>query len=62
MSFEEFQVGCHFSNSKYVAPIPPIKFRLNLNLGLGGDVVRNKIMMASVAVILNIGMERFYKF
>ena len=51
MSFEEFQDGCHGSHlvyrngmvlailNLYVAPMPHIKFRLNLTNGLGGDVV-----------------------
>ena len=51
MSFEEFQVvrhGGHFGYQNgtilanlnlYVAPMPPIKIRLNLAYGLGGDVV-----------------------
>ena len=50
-SFEEFQDGHHGSHlgywngmilailNLYVALIPPIKFRLNLTYGLGGDVV-----------------------
>ena len=51
MSFEEFQDGCHSGHlvyrngmvlailNLYVAPMPHIKFRLNLTNGLGGDVV-----------------------
>ena len=48
MSFEEFQDGSHFGYQNgmilgilnlYVTPMPPIKFRLNLTYGLGGDVV-----------------------
>ena len=51
MPFEEFQDGRHggqlgYRNGTilailnfYVAPMPPIKFRLNLTYGLGGDVV-----------------------
>ena len=48
MSFEEFQGGGHLGYrngtilailNHYVALMPPIKFRLNLTYGLGGDVV-----------------------
>ena len=51
MSFEEFQDGRHGSHlgywnrpilailNLYVAPMPPIKFQLNLTYGLGGAVV-----------------------
>ena len=51
MSFEEFQDGRHgghlgYKNRTilailnfYNAPMPPIKFRLNLTYGFGGDVV-----------------------
>ena len=51
MPFEEFQDsrhGCYLGYrdgsilailNLYVAPMPPIKFRLNLTYGLGGDVV-----------------------
>ena len=51
MSFEEFQDGHQGGHlgyrngtiltilNLYVAPMPPIKFRLNLTYGLGGDVV-----------------------
>ena len=51
MSFEKFQDGRHGSHlgyqngmilailNLYVAPMPPIKFRLNLTCGLGEDVV-----------------------
>ena len=48
MSFEEFQDGGHLgypnrtilaSLNLYVAPMPPIKFRLNLTNGLGVDVI-----------------------
>ena len=51
MSFEEFQDGHHCSHlgyrdgtilailNLYNAPMPPIKFQLNLIYGLGGDVV-----------------------
>ena len=50
-SFEEFQDGHHSGHlgyqnrtilailNLYNAPMPPIKFRLNLTYGLGGDVV-----------------------
>ena len=45
ISFEEFQ-DLGYRNGTilgilnlYVAPMPPIKFRLNLIYGLGGDVV-----------------------
>ena len=50
MSFEAFQDGHHgghlgYGNrtvlailNLYVAPMPPIKFQLNLIYGLGGDV------------------------
>ena len=49
MSFEEFQDGGHLGYRNrtilailnfYVASMSPIKFRLNLTYGLGGDVVR----------------------
>ena len=47
MPFEEFQDGHHgYRNGTilailnlYVAPIPPIKFRLNQTYGFGGDIV-----------------------
>ena len=48
MLFEEFQDGGHLGYlngtilailTLYVAPMHPIKFRLNLTCGLGGDVV-----------------------
>ena len=47
MSFEEFQDGyLSYRNGTilailnlYVAPMPPIKFRLHPTYGLGGDVV-----------------------
>ena len=52
IKFEEFQDGHHRGGhlgywnrtilailNLYVAPMPPIKFRLNLTYGLGGDVV-----------------------
>ena len=51
ISFEEFQNGRHGRHLRYrnemilailnlvVDPMPPIKFRLNLTYGLGGDVV-----------------------
>ena len=48
MSFEEFQDGGHLRYQNrmilailnlYVAPMPPIKFRLNLTYCFGGDVV-----------------------
>ena len=50
MSFEEFQDGRHgghlghqnrtiLASLNLYAPMPPIKFRLNLTYGLGGDVV-----------------------
>ena len=51
MSFEEFQDGRHggqlgYWNGKilanlnlFVAPMPPIKFQLNMTYGLGGDVI-----------------------
>ena len=48
MLFEEFQNGGHlgYPNGRiltilnlYVTPMPPIKFRLNLTYGLGGDIV-----------------------
>ena len=48
MSFEEFQDGRHLGYRNwtilailnfYNAPMPPIKFRLNLTYGLGGNVV-----------------------
>ena len=48
MSFEEFQDGRHLGYRNgtilailnlYGASMPPIKFRLNLTYGLGGDVV-----------------------
>ena len=51
MSFEEFQDGCHGGHlgypngtilailNLYVARMPPIKFRLSLTYGLGGDVI-----------------------
>ena len=51
MSFEEFQDGRHDGHlgyrngtilailNLYVAPVPPIKFRLNPTYSLGGDVV-----------------------
>ena len=45
MSFEEFQ-DLGYRNGTilailnlYVAPMPPIKFQLNLSYGLGGDVI-----------------------
>ena len=65
MSFEEVQDGCHggclgYQNGTilailnlYVAPMPPIKFWLNLSYGLGGDVI------CRMAAILVIGTERF---
>ena len=48
MSFEEFQDGSHLGYRNgmilavldlFNAPMPPIKFQLNLTYGLGGDVV-----------------------
>ena len=48
MSFEEFQDGGHLGYRNRtilailnlnVAPMPPIKFRLNLTYGLEGDIV-----------------------
>ena len=48
MSFEEFQDGGHLGYCNgtilailnlYVAPMPPLKFRLNLTYGFEGDVV-----------------------
>ena len=51
MSFEEFQDCRHGGHpgywnrtilailNHYVAQMPPIKFRLNLTYGMGGDVV-----------------------
>ena len=47
MSFEEFQDGRHgYRNGTILAmlnlcvvPMPPIKFRLNLTYGFGGDIV-----------------------
>ena len=51
MSFEEFQEGRHGGHlgyrngtilailNLYVAPMPPIKFSLNLTYGFEGDVV-----------------------
>ena len=51
MSFEEFQDGHHGGHlgyrngtilailNLYNAPMPPIKFRLNLTYGLGRDVI-----------------------
>ena len=51
MSFEEFQAGRHGSHlgyqngtilailNLYVAPMPPIKFQLNLTYCLGGDAI-----------------------
>ena len=51
MSFEEFQDGHHDGHlgyrnrtilailNLYKAPMPPIKFQLNLTYGLGGAVV-----------------------
>ena len=51
MSLEDFQDGRHdvhfgYQNGTilailnlYVAPMPPIKFRLNLTYSLGGDVI-----------------------
>ena len=51
MSFEEFQDGRHGGHLGYqngivlailnlcLTVLPPIKFRLNLTYGLGGDVV-----------------------
>ena len=51
MSFEEFQDGRNGSHlgyrngtilailNLYVAPMPPIKFRLNLTYGFGEDIV-----------------------
>ena len=65
MSFEEFQDcrhGGHFGYRNgtilailnlYVVPMPPIKFRLSLTYGLGGNVV------LGISAILDIGMERF---
>ena len=49
--FEEFQDGCHGDHlgyrnrmilailNLYKAPMPPVKFQLNLTYGLGGDVI-----------------------
>ena len=51
MSFEGFQAGCHGSHPGYrnrmilailhlcITVTPPIKFQLNRNISLGGDVV-----------------------
>ena len=47
MSFEEFQDGCHgYRNGTIlailnlcVAPMPALKFRLNLTYGFGGDII-----------------------
>ena len=51
MSFEEFQDGRHDGHLEYqngtilailnfyASPMPPIKFRLNLTYGSGGDVI-----------------------
>ena len=51
MSFEEFQDGRHGGHlgyrnktilailNLYVAPMPPIKFQLNMTYGFGGDDV-----------------------
>ena len=47
MLFEEFQDGRHGYWNRtilailnlYVAPMPPINFRLNLTYGFGGDIV-----------------------
>ena len=67
MSFEEFQDGRHGYRNEtilailnlYVAPMPPIKFRLNLTYCFGGDVLLKIFKMASVAAILDIGTQRF---
>ena len=39
MSSEGFQDGRHGNSDLYVAPMPPIKFRLNLTYGFGGDII-----------------------
>ena len=78
MAFEDFQDGRHGSRlgyrngtileilNLYVGPMPPIKFQLNLNCGLGGDVVwriqRWPPWWPSMAGILYIRTERFYGF
>ena len=66
MLFEEFQDGCHGGHlgycngmilailNLYVAPMPPIKFWLNPTYGLGKN-----FKMATMAAILDIGMEQF---
>ena len=43
----------------YVAPMTPIKSWLNLTYGLGGDVILKNFKMATVAAILDIGMQQF---
>ena len=47
MWFEEFQDGRHGYRNRtilailnlYVAPMPPIRLRLNLTYGFGGDII-----------------------
>ena len=66
MSFEGFQDSHHGSYlgyqngiilailNLYNAPIPPIKFRLNLTYGLGGDIGHLGYPNGSILAILNV--------
>ena len=68
MSFEEFQGGRHGSHlgyqngtilailNLYNAPMPPIKFRLNLTYGLG-EMSFEEFQDGPLAATLAIGME-----
>ena len=65
MSFEDFQDGHHLGYRNemilailnlYVAPMPPIKFRLNPTYGLGGGRCHLKNFKMALAAILDIRM------
>ena len=69
MSFEDFQDGRHGSHLGYwngmivaiqnfhVPPIPPIKFGLNLTLGLGADAISRCFQDGQVAILDNRMLE-----
>ena len=69
MSFEEFQDGCHgYQNGTILAILnfcvtvmPSIKFQLN-RTGFGRRCPLKNFQMATLAAILDIGMERFSNF
>ena len=71
MLSEEFQDGCHGRHlghlngmilailNLYVAPMPPIKFQLNLTYGFGRSCHLKDFKLAAVVAILDIGTEQF---